>query len=259
LRHLLSGLLRLCAALVAISLPIYAQSAPPPKTNSVPPDLSGLWDPEGKAPWPKLLFTREEPPMLPWAAARYKEIRKDLKPLTAENPDEGRTDLDPAPYPYCMPYGFPRVYASTDLFEIVPTEGVIYILFESNNVQHIYTDGRKYPPGTPLTFMGQSIGRWEGDTLVVETKDMNGLTWIDGMGHPHTDALRVEQHFRRVDHDTLEINFLFDDPKTYSKPWGGKKIYKLRPSNEVVMNYFLCEYPMTQDFDAKVLHKTKDQ
>src|SRR5262249_7657960 len=150
-------------------------------------------------------------------------------------------------------YGFPRVYASTDLFEIVPEEGVIYIMFESNNIQRIYTDGRKFPEGPPLTFMGQSIGHWEGDTLVVETKDMNELTWIHGMCHPHSDVLRVQQRFRRVDHDTLEISFLFTDPKAYAKPWGGKKIYKLRAPNEVIMNYFLCEYPATQDFEQKVL------
>jgi hypothetical protein len=235
------------AAVFAISLPMLGQTAQG-QAAATAPDLSGLWIRQIYNARTALYFTKEEPPMLPWAAERYKEIRKGRKGMNDPRPDQGRDDLDPAQYPYCMPYGYPRAYTNTDAFEIVQSPGLVYILFEGGEVQRIYTDGRKFPKGPPLTFMGQSIGRWEGDTLVLETKEMNDLTWIDGIGHQHSDALRVEQRIRRVDHDTIEMNFLFDDPKTYSKPWGGKKMFKSMPSTDYVFNYFLCEDPAREHF-----------
>jgi hypothetical protein len=257
----LRGWIIATAAMLCVSAAMLAQTARQPALTTTPssastPDLSGFWDrPPGVGPRESLFFTSEEPPMQPWAAERYKEIRKGMRSMTSERPDYGRADLDPGQYPYCMPFGFPRVYAYIDGFEIMQTPGRVYAIFQSSEIQRIYTDGRTFPKGPPLTFMGQSIGHWEGDTLVVETKDMNELTWMDNIGHLHSDALRVEQRIRRVDHDTLEMNFLFDDPKTYTKPWGGKKVFKLHPSTDLVLGYFFCEDPTRQDFLQKVLNK----
>jgi hypothetical protein len=252
----------LVAAMLATSMLIRAQTAQRPAAGTDPPsaatpDLSGIWDfpfndDPSKDPRVVMFFTREEPSMLPWAQERYKAVREGRDSI---RPDMGRQDMDPAQYPYCMPFGMPRAYTYIDPIEIVQSPGRVYIFFESSAVQRIYTDGRKHPVGAPITFMGHSIGRWEGDTLVVETIDMNELSWLDSLGHPHTDALRVEQRIRRLDHDTLEINFLFDDPKTYTKPWTGKKVYKLRPSKDVLMDYFLCEDRMREEFPRNVLGK----
>ena len=237
------------AALLAILLATVACTAHQPAEGTTAPDLSGAWDhPEGPDVRLRLLFTTEEPPMQPWAEKRYQEARKGRNAPDSAQPDQGRSELDSAFPPYCMPYGFPRVYATTDAFEILQYPDRMYIIFESGGVQRIYTDGRKHPKGAPLTFMGQSIGRWEGDTFVVETKDMNDLTWIDGLGHPHSEELRVEQRIRRVDPNTLEIHFLFDDPKTYTKPWTAKKVYTSRPRGDVLMNYFICEEPKTEEY-----------
>jgi hypothetical protein len=248
------SILSMAAALLAFTPLLLAQNPGQPAAPAATPDLSGVWDyvsdPGGKRNF--AYFSKEEPPMLPWAAERYKEVRKGQGEA---RPDYGRPDMDPSRYPYCMPSGMPRVFAYIDVFEIVQIPGRVYILFESSEVQRIYTDGRKHPNGPPLTFMGHSIGRWEGDTLIVDTVDINDLTWMDSVGHPHSDALRVEQRIRRLDHDTLEINFLFDDPKTYTKPWTGKKVYKLRPSKDVLMDYFLCEDRMREEFPRNVLGK----
>jgi len=224
------------------------------------PDLSGFWiRPEGVGPRQALYFTTEEPAMLPWAAKKYEVIRKGLNSMTTDRPEYGHPEFDPSQHPYCMPFGFPRVFAYSDGFEIVQVPGRVYINFESGAIQRIYTDGRTRAKGPPLTFMGQSIGRWEGDTLVVETTDINDITWLDSMGHLHTDALRVEQRIRRIDHDTLEMDFLFDDPKTYSKPWKGKRVFQLQKGNETLYDYFLCEDPTRQEFEENVLNKKEGQ
>jgi hypothetical protein len=125
-----------------------------------------------------------------------------------------------------------------------------------HQVRRIYTDGRKHLEGAPLTFMGDSIGKWDGDTLVVETVGLNDLTWLDGLGHPHSDALRIVERIKRFDHDTLVIDFLFDDPKAYTKPWTGRKIYKSRP-NWQIMEYILCEDHMKEEFSRKMGGETK--
>jgi hypothetical protein len=251
-------------AIIAASLIVRAQIAQQPAAPAGQPaarvqDLSGVWDiinppfdPNNPYARPALQFTKEAPSMQPWAEERYKANRKGQG---EKRPDQGRADRDPTRYPYCMPPGFPRVYGGGS-FEIVQNPTHVLIVLDSS-VQRIYTDGRKHPKGPPLTFMGQSIGRYEGDTLVVETKDLYDLTWIDGMGHPHSDALRVEQRIRRVDQGTLEMNFLFDDPKAYTKPWTGKRTYKLRSTKRPTMDYdgdyFPCEDSVREEYSRKVL------
>ncbi len=218
------------------------------------PDLSGVWSRAGTAVdgtsgfgWLKM---GEEPPMQPWAAERYRLAREGTRNATVR----GRDELDPILYPACLPHGTPRAYLFFAV-EIVQAPGRVYILYESNHqVRRIYTDGREVPEGWPPSFMGYSIGRWDGDTLVVETEALLGLkdrAWIDTLGHPHTDALRVVERIRRVDHNTLEIDFLFDDPKAYTKPWGGKKVFHLKPDWEI-MEQIVCEDRLKEEFFRNV-------
>jgi hypothetical protein len=82
--------------------------------------------------------------------------------------------------------------------------------------------------------MGYSVGRWEGDTLVVDTIGLNDKTWLDNVGHPHSDALHVVERIRRVDHDTLQVTFTIEDPKAYTSPWTTpSRTFKLRPTYEL--------------------------
>ena len=245
-------------AALAASVAIFAQNAPQSAAHNTA-DLSGVWHlPEGEEPRHFIYFTKEEPPMLPWAAAKYQEIRKGVDP---KRPELGRTDLDPAQYPYCLPFGMPRVYAYWDPLEIVQTPAQVDVMFETSAVQRIYTDGRKNPKGGPLSFMGDSAGHWEGDTLVAETINVSDITWFDTMGHQHTDALRIEQRFHRPDHDTLRIDFLFDDPKTFSKPWTATREYKLSPSGarNILTHYVICEDKVREEFTRNVLGKKKEE
>ena len=172
--------------------------------------------------------------MQPWAEERYNYNR------SPEGDLRGREELDPSRN--CFPPGPTRILFYPYPFEIIQLPDRVLLLFEFDHwVRQIWTDGRGHPDGYPVTYMGHSTGKWDGDTLVVDTVGINEKSsWIDRAGTPHSDALRVVERYRRLDHDTLEIEFLFDDPKAYTKPWGGKKVYKLGPGWEI-MEFITCE------------------
>ena len=161
---------------------------------------------------------------------------------------------------YCLPEGVPRVFAMPPPFEIVQAPGRIYMFFQSLQnplPRYIYTDGRAHPEGYPITAMGHSIGRWDGDTLVVDTVSIDDVTWMDDKGTPHSDALHVVERIRRVAQDTLEIEFRFEDPKAFTKPWIAKKVYKLTPDWQYIPG-FTCEDRFKTDFAQKSLRDKKD-
>ena len=189
-------------------------------------------------------FTMEEPKLQPWAEAIYKEVRKGVTNRLSGGLDEE----DPSFYPFCMPEGMPRVYTTPSPFEIVQTPDRIVMLWEVNlQRRQIYTDGRKMPQGVPLSFLGTSIGKWDGDTLVAETTNLNNLTWVDNFGPPHSKALRVEERFRRTTQDKLQIDFLFDDPAAFVAPWKGKKVYRWM-TDWNLLEYNVCEDHEREDY-----------
>jgi hypothetical protein len=130
----------------------------------------------------------------------------------------------------------PRIYLHRYPIEIVQVRGRLMMFFEYDHfVRQIWTDGRKHPEEDDLdpSWMGHSIGSWDGDALLVDTIGFNDKTWLDNAGHPHSEALHVVERMRRVDHDTLQIDFTFDDPKAYTKSWTGQKVFRLRPGWEI--------------------------
>jgi hypothetical protein len=235
-------------AALAFPYPLVAQmaqpivpSGPAPRRPEGTPDLSGLWLKEVGFGF---VVVGDDPAMLPWAKARYDAARRGVEaPQNRPRGDLERAtdDFDPNAYPYCLPKGFPRIYDGPHPFEIIHTASRLSMLFETDNQsRRIYLDGRKHADGLPSTFMGHSVGRWDGDTLVVDTVGLNDLTWIDGLGRPHTDALHVEERMRRLDLGTLDILLKFDDPKTYEKAWTGRKAFMLRRDWEMMEN-IICE------------------
>jgi len=187
--------------------------------------------------------------MTPWAEERYKAARQGvMDPL-----DQGREDVDPMLYPYCMPPGMPRIHLRGQAMEIIQAPGRVYLLFEAGpSMMRIHTDGRKHLNNPPPSFMGDTIGWWDGDTLVTETIGLHDWAWLDSAGHPHSSALRVEQRIRRPNHETLEIGLLFDDPKAYTRPWTAKRNYRLRPDWEV-LEYLICEDTVRENYTQEVL------
>jgi len=226
-RNYFTGLL-LAAAALTFSPNIFSQTAQhagAAKTRSVSatPDFSGVWFmPE----YHRTLLPKEDPPFQPWAEALLK--KRDVENNTAD-PDTG-----PDPIERCIPPGVPRIMLQPFPWEIVHARDRIVMIFEYQALtRQIFMDGRGHPKDLDPTYMGHSIGRYEGDALVVDTIGFNDKTWLDPMGLPHSDALHVVERFRRVDHDTLQVDYTIDDPKAYTKTWTAQRIFKLKPDWEI--------------------------
>ena len=218
------------------------------------PDLSGLWgprpgggklnnwdpaDPGGGKP--------DQAPMTPSAAAKFKDVRP---PFGANQTFEGIND---PVQKYCDPPGVTRIYMYPWEFTFIQTPKVIYILYEFTRVWRVIALDRQHPTDPDSTWLGDSIGRYEDDTLVVDTIGFNDKTWLDHVGHPHSDALHVVERFRRVDPDTLELSVTIEDPKAYTKPLSGKKLFRLTTSP---MGEAICAYSEMESFQEKVIDPT---
>jgi hypothetical protein len=109
------------------------------------------------------------------------------------------------------------------------------LMFFGRNLRQIYTDGRQHPPGLQPLWMGHSIGKWDGDTFVIDTIGLNDRNWLDRMGHPHSDKLHVIERFRRVDYNTLLLDLTIDDAIAYTKTWNAtQRTFRLRPDARAV-------------------------
>jgi len=160
-------------------------------------------------------FTKDAPAITPWAEEKFKQ---------AKSSNSGEYTLETTNDPVltrCDPPGVPRIYFHPYPFEFINTPKYTLMLYEYDHmVRRIYTDGRKLPQDPDLTWLGTSIGHWEGNnTFVVETVGFNDKTWLDRLGHPHSTELKVTERFRRLDSDHMELDFIFDDPKALVKPW----------------------------------------
>ena len=215
---------------------LFSQASAPTQTAKKTPDLSGIWMPGGGMGGGTAGrgFSTDVPPLQSGAMEKYQANRAGLANLN----DKGLDDLDPNTY--CYPPGAPRSMVMPYAFEIVQRPDIVYLLFEYNSgVRRIYLDGRKHPADVEPTWMGHSTGAWQGDTLVVDTVALRPETWLDPLGTPHSDALHIVERFRRPSPDTLEVEFQFDDPKTFTKQWGGKRTYQL--ANTEISEYIVCE------------------
>jgi hypothetical protein len=208
-------------------------------TGTPPVDLSGAWESDMHGlPWAEYSFTPDIPPMTAWGKERYLAAKPSYGPRAVDpstdyvNPTTGKNVG-------CLPPGVPRIYTQPFLFEIVQTPGRVLQLFEFDHyIRQIFTDGRQHPKDPDLTWMGNSIGRYEGDTLVVDTIGFNEKTWIDRGALPHSDQLHLTERIRRPSRDALEIKLTIDDPKTYTEIWSGYRNFKLRPTWNI--EEFIC-------------------
>jgi hypothetical protein len=192
-------------------------------------DLSGVWmldaPPANALQYWIYELNLEEPPMTPWGEAQYKAHKSSF----GSHPYSLDETNDPV-LRGCLPPGVPRVYMHPFPFQIVQTPGEILMLFEVDSLRReIYTDGKPRDTGLVPLWMGDSIGHWEGDTLVVDAVNFNDKTWLDRVGHPHSDALHVVERFRRVDHEHLVDDITIDDSKAYAKTWTARVKFRLRP------------------------------
>ena len=222
------------------------------------PDLSGIWDPDFRGPEGIRLNTwdssdpfakhPEQAPMTPWAAAKFKSVRPPFGALqTFDNTN------DPVQR-FCDPPGVPRIYMYPWELTFVQTPKIVYILYEYTKVwRAVYMD-RDHPKDPDSSWMGDSVGKYEGDAFVIDTIGFNDKTWLDQTGHPHSDALHVIERFRRLDHDRLELSVTIDDPKAYTKTFSASKVYRYTDSP---MGETLCAYSEMKQFQENVVDKTQ--
>jgi hypothetical protein len=202
-------------------------SKPAPRAADGHPDLSGMWiekygalgtDPavgkpegSGRRTGPAA-YESDGLPYQPWAALKARQLRD------AENTD---------PLLHCEPYGVPRIWGGPHPARLVELPGELIILYERDTAFRIIpTDGRPHDPNADPSWMGNSVAKWDGDTLVIDTTDVTDKSWLgsgknagEGSGTFHSDALHVTEKIRRPDFDHLTVEITNDDPKVFSHPW----------------------------------------
>jgi hypothetical protein len=219
------------------------------------PNLSGVWNLRS-TPETRYLsygFSREEPPMTEWAQERFKLTKPSFGPrsFADSNDPVNPTTVNAVG---CFPPGTPRIYLQPFPMEIVQTPARVLMIFEFNHfIRQIWTDGRGHNTDLGATWFGDSIGHWEGDTLVVDTIGLNDKTWVDRAGHPHSDQLHVVERMRRPEPNTLQVGLTIEDPKAYTKPWGGQLTFQLHPTWNITE--MVCEDNV--NFDEFLKNETK--
>jgi len=221
-------------------------TAPAPRTPDGKPDLSGIWEPT----W-MIRFRRQTPqpspteggppaatfadvgagfkeglPLRPWAAELLK-ARKEQH--SKDNPDA-----------HCLPMGLMQFHLHPQPRKIVQTPDLMVVLYEGNaGIRQIFTDGRPLPDNDPQPWWyGYSVGKWDGDTFVVETSGFRDGGWLDINGSPLTDAGRMIERYRRVNFGVLEIDVTIDDPKAYTKPFTVRVDHRIIVDSEMIE--FVC-------------------
>ncbi len=228
-------------------------SARTPRASNGKPDLSGVWQTEfAPAGENERLFGDEaktfavlgdDPRVFPKyflnILVDFKPEESPLRPEFAEvyrkNSQRRGTE---SPVARCLPQGLPRAdltnYAP---FKIIQTPGVIAVLYEIDNTyRQIYTDGRKLPMDPQPAWLGYSVGKWEGDTLVVDAAGFNDKSWLDVTGHPHSEALHVQERFHRRDFGHMDLGITVEDPKIYTRPFTIQVTLLLQADSDVLEN-----------------------
>jgi hypothetical protein len=200
--------------------------APTPRTADGKPDLSGVW--RGAGPLYRFNIAEDLQPgdIQPWAEALFLKRARD-----------SRKD---SPLARCLPVSIP-FHNFFNLTRIVQTPQLLVILYESPNSPHrmVFTDGREAPKDPNPTWLGYSVGRWEGDTLVVTTTGFNDKAWLDSAGHPQTESLRLTERLRRRDFGHMDFEMTLDDPKVFTRPFTIKRERVLEPDTELLED--VCE------------------
>jgi hypothetical protein len=219
-------------------------SAPAPRLNGKP-DLSGVWQAERT---PVNEFVRVLGPGLPAIQPDLNDITKHvlsvlwdvpggeqlLRPEAAAIMQQRQKSGRDFPTAYCQPGSIPASMLILD-FKMIQAPGEIVVLAGNGDpARQIYIDGRSLPKDPEPSWMGSSAGRWEGETLIVETTGFKDSAWLDGFGHPRSEAMRITERYRRRDFGHMDIEMTFDDAQNYTRPFGFKTTATLLPDTDVL-------------------------
>jgi hypothetical protein len=234
-----------------------APAGPVPRLANGKPDLSGLWanpytpnmagrglvDPKTRQP---LKFARQGEPLPDAkAAASGNQARTYDLPYTEWGLEQWKkydpvNDGDYAGN--CLPFGMSRNINSPHGVQILHHPDALAFLFEQNTWHHWVptTPNFKWPDDLPEWWNGKSVGRWDGDTLIIETMGFNGYTKLDTSGHPHSKQLKLTNTFRRLDSNTMEHTVTVSDPRAYTQEWMNVRTWRIKPAPDLLMEYS-CE------------------
>jgi hypothetical protein len=203
-------------------------NAPAPRTPDGKPDLSGLWNKISPKYARNITADLKPEEIQSWARALVEQRREDL----------GKEYMNVKCVPLGPGYATSADITGAEMMKIVQTPGLILILNPDLTYRQIFLDGRALESAPNSTWMGYSVGHWDGDALVVESFGFNNRTWLDHDGHPHTEGLRMTERYRRRDFGHLEIEVTLSDPPAYARPWTVAVRAELAADTEIIE--FVC-------------------
>jgi len=225
----LAASLAALAALATFTPILFAQAAQPQGTTNAPSaasstpnalshDLGGVWmqypdERVGGVPIVTGIDEKTRPPLTPWGQARFDAAIPFMGPRAVAGKENN-------PSLRCVPESVPKSLILPNPFEIVQIPGRVLMFFEEFHLwRTIWTDGRALPKDPDPSYLGYSVGKWEGETFVVDTIGFNDKPWVDSFGNPRSEQMHLTERYRRLNRDTLEMQIIMDDPKAYTKTW----------------------------------------
>jgi len=211
--------------------------APPPGTP-LSHDLNGVWMqyPDERVNGVQIVTGidgKTRPPLTPWGQARFDAAIPFMGPRAIAGKENN-------PSLRCVPESVPKSLILPQPFEIVQIPGRTLMFFEEFHLwREIWTDGRPLPKDPDPSYLGYSVGKWEGDTFIVNTIGLNDRPWVDSYGNPRSEQMHLTERYRRIGPGNLEIQIIMDDPKAYTAKWiSAPRVYKLEPGWE--LGEFFC-------------------
>jgi len=223
-------------------------NAPAPRRADGKPDLSGLW--QTNAAPRELLKTlipddtngAGEEPLSEYFVNIFSDFKPEDVPFRPEAArtfeERARNFMNVSPVSHCLPEGMPLLEMAPAPYKIVPTPGVTFLLYERDTTyRQVYTDERQLPKDPQPSWLGYSIGKWEGDSFVVDTIGFNDRGWLDARAHTHSESMHLTERFHRIDFGHMEVRLTVDDPKTYTRPFTITLKQHLIPDSDLLESY----------------------
>ncbi|HEV2201585.1 MAG TPA: hypothetical protein VGR73_17330 [Bryobacteraceae bacterium] len=228
-------------------------SAPAPRAPDGKPDLTGVWHLQTTRQEASLTGVEssvEEPgPSLapaPGGGSYTNNIFRDMPPADVPETPAGaklraermKSGTRPNPSVFCLPMGIPVNNFVIEVVKFIQAPKEIVVIHEvDGSYRQIYTDGRPLPKDMSPSWLGYSTAHWDGDTLVVETEGFNDRTWLDMIGHSHSEALRLTERYRRRDYGHMDVEMTFNDPVMYARPFTIRFTHALIPDSDILEAY----------------------
>ena len=215
-------------------------TGPVPRVNGKP-DLSGIWQVQGDARAPNGLFGLGESLNSRYFRDILSDFKPEERPLTPLGVERLRQHTQPGafnPTLNCLPDGVPHGDLLPEPFKIMHTPGVIVMLYEvETTFRQIFIDGRKLPADMSPTWQGYSVGRWDDDTLVIDSAGFNDRSWLDARGTPRSTDMRIEERFHRRDYGHMDLTITITDPQIFTKPISFSVVEELLPDTDLLEHY----------------------